>query len=205
MSDIDVIATAKKQMRADMRCVLEQLSPEQRHAASVAACIRVMALEVFKHAGTVMLYLPMTSEIDVTGIAVRCFREGKTVCVPRVDWKRHDMLALEVDSLDDHVLEVDEHGVRTPREGRPVPPSMIDVIIVPGLAFDQRGTRLGRGGGYYDRFLARVRDNGATTIGIAFDQQIVDEVPAAPHDLAVDRVVTDRRVTCAKAMRAGKS
>jgi 5-formyltetrahydrofolate cyclo-ligase len=205
MSNSEVIASAKKQMRAAMRSVLEELSAEQRHAASVAACNRVMALEAFKHAGAVMLYLPMTNEIDVTGIAVRCFREGKTVCVPRVDWKRCDMLALEVDSLDDRVLEIDEHGVRTPRNGRPIPPSMIDLVLVPGLAFDQRGMRLGRGGGYYDRFLGRVKEHGATTIGIAFDQQIVDVVPVASHDLAVDKVITDRRVTCAKALRTGKT
>jgi 5-formyltetrahydrofolate cyclo-ligase len=204
MSNSEAIAQAKKQMRSDMRGVLEQLSADQRHIASVAACQRVMALDVFKHAGALMLYLPMTGEIDVTGIAVRCFCEGKSVCVPKVDWKRRDMLPLEVDSLDDRVMEVDEHGVRSPRNGRPIPPEMIDLVIVPGLAFDQRGMRLGRGGGYYDRFLARIRDNGATSVGIAFDQQIVDKVPTALHDLPVDKVITDRRMTCVKAMRCDR-
>jgi len=206
MQESEVIRSAKKQMRAAMRAVVDQMSAEQRHAGSVAACNRAIALDAFRHATTVMLYLPITSEVDVTSIAVRCFREGKTVCVPRVDWKRHDMHAVEVSSLDDRVLEVDEHGVRTPREGQPIPPAMIDLVIVPGLAFDQCGMRLGRGGGYYDRFLARLKPAaGTVTVGIVFDQQIVDEVPAAAHDLAVDKVITDRRMSCAKAVRAGKA
>jgi 5-formyltetrahydrofolate cyclo-ligase len=203
MTDTDQIRSSKIGLRAQMRATLEQMTPEQRHTGSVAACNRLLALEAFKHASTVMLYLPMANEIDVTGIAVRCFREGKTVCVPRVDWKRRDMQAVEVTCLDDRVMELDEHGVRCPTDGRPMVPSMIDLVIAPALAFDQRGMRLGRGGGYYDRFLSRLKPT-TTTVGIVFDQQIVDEVPMAAHDIAVDKVVTDRRVTCAKALRAEK-
>ena len=72
-------------------------------------------------------------------------------------------------------------------------PTLIDLVVVPGLAFDSGGNRLGRGGGFYDRFLARLRRS-AVTIGLAFDLQIIDRVPADDRDFAVGTIVTDRRV-----------
>ena len=191
----------KADLRQQIRAQLTAMNDEQRHDGSVAACSRLTALEVFRHATVVMLYMPLTSEVDLTGVAIRCFQTGKTVCVPRVDWKRRDMEPVEVTSFDDHVMEVDEHGVRTPRGGAPIPPTLLDLVVVPGLAFSAEGHRLGRGGGYYDRFLSRLR-RAVTTIGLAFDVQIADEVPVEAGDVPVDIVVTDRRVTHARGTRA---
>jgi 5-formyltetrahydrofolate cyclo-ligase len=176
-----------------MRKVLADMAPGARHDASAAACTRLAALETFRHASVVMLYMPLPTEIDLTPAAIRCFRHGQTVCVPRVDWKGRDMVPVEISSFDDEVMEIDDHGVRTPREGRPVVPHVIDMVIVPGLAFDPNGNRLGRGGGFYDRFLRRLRRS-ATTVGLAFDAQIIDEVPADDRDFAVSTIVTDRRL-----------
>ena len=193
---------SKANIRSRMRAALKAMTPEQRHGASVAACARLIKLEAFQQAAVIMLYMPLANEIDVTHAAMRCFRLGKTVCVPKVDWDRCEMHAVEITSLDDRVLDCDEHGLRSPRVCSPVVPSVIDVVVVPALAYDPRGNRLGRGGGYYDRFLSKVRAN-VTTVGLVFDQQIVDQVPVKPHDMAVDIVVTDRRVTCANA-RSGQ-
>ncbi len=183
-----------------MRARLATLTPKQRHDASTAACCRLMKLDEFRHAAVVMLYMPLADEVDLTPVAIRCFQSGKTVCVPKVDWKRQDMIAVEVTSFDDHVMDTDEHGLRVPRDGRPVPPSLLDLVVVPGVAFDTHGNRLGRGGGYYDRFLARLRRS-ATTAGLAFDQQIIDLVPANDRDVKVAIVVTDRRATHARSTR----
>ncbi|MCI0364735.1 MAG: 5-formyltetrahydrofolate cyclo-ligase [Phycisphaerales bacterium] len=191
---------AKAEIRARMRALLTAMDEKQRHAASSSACSKLASLEAFDHAGVVMLYMPMANEIDVTPAAVKCFRLGKTVCVPRVDWHRGEMDPVEVTSLDDHVLDCDEHGVRVPKICRPILPKLIELVVVPGLAYDAQGNRLGRGGGYYDRFLGRLRPS-ATTVGLIFDQQIVPKVPTKKHDVAVDIVVTDRRVTMAKSER----
>ncbi len=192
------------QQKADIRrqvlAKLAAMSDEQRHGGSVAACSRLTALEVFQHASVVMLYMPLASEVDLTPVAIRCFQTGKTVCVPLVDWKRRDMEPVEVTSFDDHVMEVDEHGLRMPRGGAPIPPNLLDLVVVPGLAFDAHGHRLGRGGGYYDRFLGRLRRT-AATVGLGFDVQITDEVPVDDGDVSVDIVVTDRRVTHARGSR----
>ncbi len=190
-------AAAKREHRSRMRAVLAAMTDEERRRASARACSRLINLEAFRGAGVVMLYMPLASEVDTTPIAIRCFETAKTVCVPKVDWKRRDMHAIEVRSFDDHFMETDEHGLRTPRDGQPLPPVAIDLVVVPALAFDTTGNRLGRGGGYYDRFLSRLR-RAATTVGLAFDAQIVDELPIDERDVRVDVVVTDRRVNIAR-------
>ena len=185
---------AKQTLRTSIRATVAALEEDERHAASVAACQRLVQLESFAHASTVLLYMPIRHELDVTSAAIHCFRMQKTVCVPRVDWSQRDMVAVETTSFDDTVMDVDAHGIRTPRAGRLVPPNLIDLVIVPGLAFDAAGGRLGRGGGFYDRYLTRLR-RGAIAVGVGFDQQFVDRVPVVDEDTPVDFVVTDRRVT----------
>jgi 5-formyltetrahydrofolate cyclo-ligase len=187
----------KSDLRSRMRARLASMSEQERRTASAAACARLMALEAFQQAHTVMLYMPLALEVDLTPVALRCFQTGRVVCVPKVDWKRRDMRPVEIDSFDDNVMEVDEHGLRSPRDGRPVLPTTIDLAAVPGLAFDTSGRRLGRGGGFYDRFLSTLRST-ARTAGVAFDLQIVDNLPTDTHDIAVDLLVTDRRSTVAR-------
>ena len=183
----------KSNLRDRMRKAMADLGPESRHDASAAACLRLATLEAFRHASVVMLYMPLPTELDLTAAAIRCYRQGKTVCVPRVDWSRRDMVPVEISSFDDEMMEIDDHGLRMPREGSPLVPRLIDLVIVPGLAFDTAGNRLGRGGGFYDRFLRRLRRS-ATTVGLAFDAQIVDAVPVDDGDFGMDIIVTDRRM-----------
>ncbi|MCH7573090.1 MAG: 5-formyltetrahydrofolate cyclo-ligase [Planctomycetes bacterium] len=190
----------KQVIRDEIRQKLTAMSAEHRHRDSTIACSRLCSLEAFLHARVVMLYMPLATEVDVTPIALKCFQLGKTVCVPKVDWKRLDMIAVEVNAIDDRVMDIDEHGIRTPKQGQPIPPSMLDLIVAPGLAFDSHGRRLGRGGGFYDRFLARTRDS-AVLVGIAFDGQIIDDIPSQDHDVMVDIVITERRITNAKPLR----
>jgi 5-formyltetrahydrofolate cyclo-ligase len=188
-------------VRSRMREALSAMNNGTRHDASAAACAHLTGLDAFRHASVVMLYMPLAHEVDLTSAALGCFRTGKTVCVPDVNWKRQDMEPVEIRSFDDEVMDIDENGLRVPRGGAPLPPSMVDLVVVPGLAFDPNGHRLGRGGGCYDRFLRRLRRS-ATTVGMAFDVQIVDAVPAHEQDMSVDIVVTDRRVTYAARSRS---
>lgn len=185
---------SKADLRREMRARIKALSPEQRREASMQACARLGGLDDFERALMVMLYMPLPDEPDLTPAAIRCFQQGKSVCVPFVDWRREDMYAVEANTFDDEQMELDERGLRRPREGRPIPVSAIDLIVVPGLAFDAQGRRLGRGGGFYDRFLTRL-SNRTVRVGLAFDVQIVESVPVENHDGLMDVVVTDRRVT----------
>lgn len=192
MTDHDDITTRKAAQRALVRERLAAMTPADRQEKSARVCRRAIDLESFRQAMTVMMYMPLPSEVDVTPLAIRCFQMGATVCVPKVDWQRRDMSAVEMLRFDDQDLMLDEHGIRVPRGGRMVLPSLIDVIIIPGLAFDAQGNRLGRGRGYYDRFLGKI-GRAVPKIGVCFDEQMVNEVPTGPDDMKVDFVVTDRR------------
>src|SRR5437773_9618152 len=128
----DAIDKAKVEIRARMRSILNAMTEQERQTASAAACSRLTALEAFDHASIVMLYLPLAREVDVTPAVLRCFRQGQTVCVPRVDWMRKDMEPVEITSLDDRIMDTDEHGVRRPKAGQVFQPGLIDLVVVPG-------------------------------------------------------------------------
>ncbi len=181
----------KSNLRASIKIVLGAMTAKERHDASLAACQKLMGLDLFVHAGAVMLYMPLTSEVDVSSIALRALQAGKTVCVPHVVGTH--LRPVEITRFDVADMDLDDHGVRTPRDGAPVSPEILDLIVVPGLAFDSAGHRLGRGGGIYDRFLSRVARRTAV-IAIAYDAQVVEHVPSSRHDVPVQFVVTDRRI-----------
>ncbi len=196
----DPAEDANADLRARMTELRSAMGEEERRHASSVACTRMANLTSFRQASVIMLYMPISNELDPTPLAIRAFQSGKTVCVPKVDWERGDMSATEVTSFDDHVMEADEHGFRTPREGRLLVPGSIDVLVVPGLAFDAAGRRLGRGGGHYGRFISRLRRSAIIT-GLAFDMQIIDDVPEDEETVRLPSVVTERRVSHAKSVR----
>jgi 5-formyltetrahydrofolate cyclo-ligase len=189
----------KPDLRDAMRGPLAALAPAERAALSSQVCRRVMALDAFTTADTVMMFLPLPGEVDICPIALRCFQTGRTVCVPRVDWERKRMRAVEIRDIDANLRET-KHGVREPSDGRPIPLEQIGLVLVPGLAFDALGGRLGRGGGFYDRFLEpgaandRLRSRNWFTCGVCFDFQVVDRVPTDENDIRLDAVATDRRL-----------
>lgn len=197
----------KETYRDLMRERLRELTLEEVQERSVALCKRLAAADFFEPAQTVMVYLPVPGEVDIAYLALRCFQEGKTVCVPRMDWKERHMQAIEIRGFDD-AFEQRKHGVREPIAGRPIPTDEIDLVLVPGLAFDSGGRRLGRGGGFYDRFLAQpefARASAAMSCGVCFDFQIIETVPALAHDVPVRAVASDRRlVLCAAKNRFSK-
>jgi len=186
------ITLRKNAVRASMREQLGSLPHAERAARSAAVCARILKSPAFQSAVCVMLYMPLRSEVDVMSIALEAFRLGKIVCVPRVPDGGRSMHAVEIKSIDDETMATDALGVPAPRSGREMPQDSIDLIITPGVAFDLRCARLGRGGGFYDRFLAKAQRH-STAIGICFDFQLVEEIPTEANDVPVHAVVTDRR------------
>ncbi len=187
-----MVRERKKSLRAEWRDHLRQLDEAQIKSRSRAAAERLCGLEAFDRAGAVMIFLPLRHEVDATPIAVRAWQQGKTVAVPLVGYEQRHMIAVEIHSLSEP-MDVDAYGLRTPASRNPVPVEQIGLVVVPGLAFDDRGSRLGRGGGFYDRFLSQPGFAG-TTCGFAFDEQVIQTVPTTDTDVRLDMLVTDRRV-----------
>lgn len=199
MSEVADIAAQKREARAAMKQLLAAMSERERTAASRAACDAVIQSDLFQSAANVMAYLPLPGEMDCTAILRAAFDAGKTVAVPVVDWNSRATHAARVTTLDSAGFVEDRHHVRIPRVIEAVPIDALDVVIVPALALDAAGHRLGRGGGFYDRFLARLPKS-AVTIGLAFDRQVLEAAPAEAHDARVRHVVTEQRwIDCGKA------
>jgi len=197
----------KHHLRRQMKAKLAAMSPKEIATKSYAACEKLIALPEYHRARAVMLYLPISQEVDTAEIALHAWRQDKAVLAPKVNRRQRHMLAVEIHSLDDGLAR-GEFGIREPADGEPWPVEEIDFIVVPALAYDGSGGRLGRGGGFYDRFLADPNIR-ALPCGLGFDEQVVDELPVHAHDLPVAVLVTDKRVlrfdSCNSADGAGRS
>jgi 5-formyltetrahydrofolate cyclo-ligase len=140
-------------------------------------------------ARVVMLYLSTDEEIDTAPLALRCWQAGKSVVVPKVSWDQRRMLPVEITTLQTGITSTGP-GIREPMAGKPIPVDLIDFVIVPGLGFSITGHRIGRGMGFYDRFLAQ-SDFIGRSCGLAFEEQIVEALPVLDHDVPLSMLVTD--------------
>jgi 5-formyltetrahydrofolate cyclo-ligase len=186
----------KKKLRTEIRQKLSELDPTVAHAKSMAACLKLMAQPEFAKAKSVMIYLPMAGEIDVAPIALRGWQEQKTIAAPKISWEQRHMIPLEIRSLETGLVKISRPtlpNLREPAGGEPVPVEMLDMVIVPALAYDRKGNRLGRGAGFYDRFLASSYFHGVS-VGLAFKEQVLDSLPVQENDVPVHMLVTDEEV-----------
>ena len=182
----------KRQLRKEMKAKLAAMSREEIRTKSSAACAALIALPEYQAARAIMLYLALPEEADTADIAMNAWQQDKVVLAPKVDWSKRHMLAAEIHSLDEGIV-CGRYGIGQPAERSVWPAEQIDLIVVPALAYDRAGRRLGRGGGFYDRFLARP-DMRAVACGLAFDAQLVEQLPAGKHDQPVDILVTNKEV-----------
>lgn len=184
MTDTGVVKTA---LRSSARSARRGLDDTERRDASDAAVARLLALPELRRAGTVLLYAPLREEADPATTALPVLRQrGVRTLFPRV---RGDDLEL-VAATDLTGLALGYRGIREPA-GPTVDAEEVDVAVVPGVAFDVLGGRLGQGGGHYDRLLQLLADE-CVRIGFCFSCQVVPFVPCEPHDEPVDLVVTER-------------
>jgi 5-formyltetrahydrofolate cyclo-ligase len=183
----------KKALRQELREMLAGISPQELRESSARACARLVETREYQQAEVIMVFLSLATEIDTTPVVLRAWRDDKRVLAPKVSYEQRRMLPIEIGSLSDDELEESTLGIREPVEGVPFPVANIDLILVPGLGFDEHGNRIGRGRGFYDQFLAH-RDRKGVSCGFALEKQVMPEVPMGEHDMQVDMLVTDAAV-----------
>ena len=191
MQTSSTVKTAKKMLRQSVLEARRAMTPATRQTASRQILAELYTLPDFAAARTVFLYASMADEVQLYPLMEYCLLLEKTVCLPLITGPG-TMDAVKLSSMD--ALIPGKFGIKTidPVRCELVPPSVIDLIVVPGAAFDARGRRLGLGAGYYDRFMAE-RAPQARRIALAFDCQLADCVPVEPHDQIVDLVITESR------------
>jgi 5-formyltetrahydrofolate cyclo-ligase len=187
------LAARKAALRAAVLARRDGLDATARQAWSATILAGVRALEACRRARVVLSYSSFGSEPATDAFNRAVLAHGQTLVLPRVD---RGARALALHRVDDPAgqLRPGTWGIREPDPARApaVAPAQVDFVLVPGVAFDPRGGRLGYGGGYYDRLLAAVPADTPLVAG-AFEAQVVDEVPMAEGDRRVDRVITEAR------------
>ncbi|OXU14379.1 5-formyltetrahydrofolate cyclo-ligase [Sedimentisphaera salicampi] len=182
----------KAEQRAAMKEALSKLTPAQVQAKSLEICSRIEQLSLYRQARTVMGYLAYGKEVNLDSLLVDAIKQGKTAAVPEVQAERGKMRAVRLNSLE-NCIKKDKFGIRVPEERTEVSPERLDLILLPGLAFDIQCRRLGKGGGYYDRFLSTARLQ-TLRCGVCFEVQLLEQTAAGDRDIPADTIITEKRI-----------
>lgn len=183
------LPSEKRALRRRIQARRDAVDPGARALRSAAACERLRGLEIYRAARTVHLFVPFRSELDTRPILEDLWARGVCAVLPRVapENQLHHLRVLCWEDLEPGAWDIPEPVAACPA----VEPARVDLVCVPGVAFDRHGGRLGYGGGFYDRFGESCP---APRVALAFELQLVDRVPCEPHDLGVHTIVTEAAV-----------
>ncbi len=182
----------KSDIRQQIQQRLESLQDHQVHCKSYRACETLIKTAEFQRARTVMMYLALPKELETAQAILQSFQQNKTVAIPRVSWPERKLEPVIIYTLN-CPMEIGRYGLRNPTSQETLDPSQIDLVVLPGLGFDRQGNRIGRGAGFYDRFLANHHFSGVRC-GLGFSEQVVESIPVEAHDMQLDMLVTDTGV-----------
>lgn len=189
--------TDKQETRLQIKRMKETLDNRFVKKNSHIITDKLMQMEEFKRADNVMCYLSFGNEVDTSDIVETCLKEGKRLFIPVIVKNNTGTSIMEASKLLDPIKDLcpGTMGILEPREDklRIANPESIDFIVIPGLAFDREGGRLGYGRGYYDGFLPRLKKD-CFQMAVAFSFQVIDKVPTDDKDKPVSRILTEREL-----------
>lgn len=183
----------KKYLRARMLEKRKSLNLLEVQGRSHEIAQRLWLLPEYRQAKTVLAYLPVRQEIDTVPIIKTAWRQQKRILVPVCQAPDKRLILSHLQNLDQ--LEEGTFKIPEPKKEYicPVPSPEVDLVILPGVAFDRQGGRIGYGAGYFDRFLVTLRDD-CPIVALAYEFQLLPFVPAEKHDVPVDIIVTEERL-----------
>ncbi len=187
-------AMTKKELRKSIIKRRDQLSSEEIKAKSSSIAAKLYNLPAYREAGTLMFFITFGSEVNTRPMVEDTIKRGKVALAPKPVPKTREMIPSKIIDWDNDLVP-GAYDIPEPKEEalRPFNPESIDLLIVPGVAFDQKGNRLGYGGGYYDRFFSLLGSH-TPLVALVFDLQIVPGVPVDEWDRPVDVIITEKRV-----------
>jgi 5-formyltetrahydrofolate cyclo-ligase len=179
----------KHKIRENIKELLKAHSELEKSEKSDIIKHKLFNEEIFKKANVVMFYVSLKDEVDTLPMIDEALSAGKRVCVPVI---LKEEMKLIVGEIKDRKMDLERRhfGIYQPKKDRvrEIPLKDIDLVVVPGIAFDKKNVRLGRGHGYYDRFLCGLQKE-TKIIGLAFRFQVLDDLPQDSHDIPVWKII----------------
>ena len=191
---MEEIGAAKIQIREDIAKKISELSESKMNEKTSAIEDRLFEFANFLESKIALLYINGNYEVQTENIIKRSYDYNKIVVLPAFDPQQFKMTLLKVDNFG-RDLKAGSRGVLEPdvRRCKIVPMDRVDIAIIPGLAFDEKGGRIGSGKGYYDRLIPRLAIT-TRKVALTLEEQIVPQVPMESHDKHVDIIITDKRI-----------
>ncbi|MBW1989146.1 MAG: 5-formyltetrahydrofolate cyclo-ligase [Deltaproteobacteria bacterium] len=184
----------KRELRASIREQCEAMPPELFRKKSRQITERLLEFANFVEAQTVLLYHSMECEPDTLPIIKECYEQAKTVVLPTTHPKKQELVTFKVEHPAKELIKGASGRMEPdPRKCKPIPLRFLDLAIVPGLVFDERGGRIGSGFGRWDRLIPQLPGT-TRKVSLAMEYQIVPQVPMEPHDRYVDILITEERI-----------
>lgn len=185
-------------MKSNLRKKVIELRKKESYESIITKSKKIsevlLSLEEVKQASTIMLYLDFNNEVKTDYIVNSLISLGKKVLIPITIKESKTLIPSQIKDLKSEV-EIGTYGIREPKQEfvRVTDIESIDVLVVPAVAFDINKFRLGYGGGFYDRFIEKLKPD-SITIGLAFELQVFDSIPKENHDAQLNYVITEKRV-----------
>ena len=187
--DIRLVDAEKNRLRTEFLKIRREIPENQKKEQSRRIAERLFETVEYQNAESVFVFISVKDETDTSEIIKQCFKDKKRVAVPLCNTKEHTMTAIEI--FDSGQVERGAYGIFEPKHslinsGELLPLLNPSIVLVPGAAFDERGMRIGMGGGYYDRYLA---DFGGVSIGLCYSQCLAEILVGGIYDRCVDMVI----------------
>lgn len=186
----------KKVLRKEILSVRKQMNLDEKLQKDKAIEDKFFRSEEYKNSRNIFIYISYDSEINTKDIILKAIDEGKRIYVPRTNVDLRIMEAVEINSLEN--LIVDKYGILEPDESEEcINPDELDLIVVPGVAFDKNGGRMGYGAGYYDKYfktISREKKNAIRKVALAYDFQVINEVPMNEDDEYINKIITESKI-----------
>lgn len=183
----------KKSIRKEILKLRDNLDLEKKECMDSVIESKFINSSQYIHAKNIFIYISYASEINTKNIIFKAINDGKKIYIPRTDAKTKNMDAVNIISFDKLVRN--DYGILEPSKKELfIDPNELDLIVVPGVAFDIKKGRMGYGAGYYDRYLKKIDKKHLkkiSKVALAYDFQIIDEVPMDENDMPVDYIITD--------------
>ena len=180
----------KKRIREEIIQKRKELLPETKKEYDELIFKQLIESDMYNKSKKIFTYVSFGSEIDTIKFIKYALNDNKEIYIPKTDKRKREMVAIRINSLDN--MDVDNWGILEPKSmDKNKIGKDFDLILMPGLAFDRRGNRVGYGGGYYDKYLSQIKEE-SNKIVVAYDFQIVNNIRHENHDIKVNYIITNK-------------